>query len=213
MVGFAHGVFSRQAGTEQFGTHGWQWQDPDTQACFDHAHVRGGAQELIHFNIAYLKKVRQLQLKFSHVDVLVENLEEACRYYARVFSAKISKTLDWQRDGLHVRYAIVMFGTERLMLVQPFTGNLKALMDANGEGTIYRHCYSTPDIETAYDELIDAGVQPENENGKPLSRDNLQSPSGTRILWLPKRFGHFSIELLEEKELEAFIKDAFAEER
>lgn len=212
MVGFAHGVFSRQAGTEQFGTYGWQWQDPDTQACFDHAHVRVGAQELIHFNIAYLKKVRQLQLKFSHVDVLVENLEEACRYYARVFSAKISKTLDWQRDGLHVRYAIVMFGTERLMLVQPFTGNLKALMDANGEGTIYRHCYSTPDIETAYDELIDAGVQPENENGKPLSRDNLQSPSGTRILWLPKRFGHFSIELLEEKELEAFIKDAFAEE-
>ncbi len=52
-----------------------------------------------------------------------------------------------------------------------------------------------------------------NENGKPLSRDNLQSPSGTRIIWLPKRFGHFfSIELLEEKELEAFIKDAFAEE-
>jgi methylmalonyl-CoA/ethylmalonyl-CoA epimerase len=156
--------------------------------------------------------VGPLKLKFSHVDVLVKDLEEACRYYARVFSAKISKTLDWQRDGLHVRYAIVMFGTERLMLVQPFTGNLKALMDANGEGTIYRHCYSTPDIEAAYNELIDAGVQPENENGKPLSRDNLQSPSGTRILWLPKRFGHFSIELLEEKELEAFIKEAFAEE-
>jgi methylmalonyl-CoA/ethylmalonyl-CoA epimerase len=156
--------------------------------------------------------VRPLKLKFSHVDVLVKDLEEACRYYARIFSARISKTLDWQRDGLHVRYAIVMFGTERLMLVQPFTGNLKALMDANGEGTIYRHCYSTPDIEVAYDELIDAGVQPEDENGKPLSRDNLQTPSGTRILWLPKRFGHFSIELLEEKELEAFIKDAFAEE-
>ena len=145
-------------------------------------------------------------------DAPTEDLEEACRYYARVFSARISKTLDWQRDGLHVRYAIVMFGTERLMLVQPFTGNLKALMDSNGEGTIYRHCYSTPDIEAAYDELIDAGVQPENETGKPLSRENLQSPSGTRIIWLPKRFGHFSIELLEEKELEAFIKDAFAEE-
>lgn len=162
---------------------------------------------------ACLKQVRPLKLKFSHVDVLVEDLEEACRYYARVFKARISKTLDWQRDGLHVRYAIVMFGAERLMLVQPFTGNLKALMDSNGEGTIYRHCYSTPDIEAAYDELIDAGVQPEDENGKPLSRDNLQSPSGTRIIWLPKRFGHFSIELLEEKELEAFIKDAFAEDR
>jgi len=156
--------------------------------------------------------VRPLKLKFSHVDVLVDDLEEACRYYAQVFSARISKTLDWQRGGLHVRFAIVMFGTERLMLVQPFTGNLKVLMDANGEGMIYRHCYSTPDIEAAYDELIEVGVQPEDENGNPLSRDNLHSPSGTRIIWLPKRFGHFSIELLEEKELEAFIKDAFAEE-
>lgn len=151
-----------------------------------------------------------MNLKFSHVDVLVNDLEEACSYYARVFSARISKTLDWQRDGLHVRYAIVLFGNERLMLVQPFAGNLKGLLDTHGEGMIYRHCYSTPDIEVAYDELIEAGVQPENENGKPLSRDNLQSPSGTRILWLPKRFGHFSIELLEEKELEAFIQAAFA---
>ncbi|SMP73091.1 hypothetical protein SAMN06295970_1191 [Noviherbaspirillum suwonense] len=83
-------------------------------------------------------------------------------------------------------------------------------MDANGEGTIYRHCYSTPDIEAAYNELVAKEVQPENENGKPLARDNLNSPSGARILWLPKRFGNFSIELLEEKELETFLADAFA---
>lgn len=154
---------------------------------------------------------KAMQLKFSHVDVLVDNLEEACAYYARVFSARISKTLVWERDGLHVRYAVVMFGLERFMLVQPIAGNLKELMDTHGEGTIYRHCYSTPDIEAAYDELVAAGVQPENENGKPLSRSNLQSPSGARILWLPKRFGNFSIELLEEKELERFIEDAFAQ--
>lgn len=71
----------------------------------------------------------------------------------------------------------------------------------------------TAPIEVAYDALIAAGVQPENENGKALTRDNLQSPSGTRILWLPKRFGHFSIELLEEKELEAFIQAAFTGEK
>jgi hypothetical protein len=35
-------------------------------------------------------------------------------------------------------------------------------------------------------------------------------PSGTRIIWLPKRFGHFSIEILEEKALGAFIVAAFA---
>jgi len=78
--------------------------------------------------------------------------------------------------------------------------------------SLYRHCYSTPDIEKAkaYDELMAAGIQPQDENGKPLARANLQSPSGVRIIWLPKRFGHFSIEILEEKALEAFIEAAFS---
>jgi methylmalonyl-CoA/ethylmalonyl-CoA epimerase len=62
----------------------------------------------------------------------------------------------------------------------------------------------------AYDELLASGVQPEDENGQPLTRENLQSPSGTRIIWLPKRFGHFSIEILEEQALGAFIEAAFA---
>lgn len=150
-----------------------------------------------------------MELTFSHVDVLVEQLEDACAYYAKVFDAQVSKTLVWERGGLHVRYAIVRFGTERFMLVQPIAGNLRDLLDRQGEGTIYRHCYSTPDIEQAYDELLASGVQPEDENGQPLARGQLQSPSGARILWLPKRFGHFSIELLEQRELEAFIAQAF----
>jgi methylmalonyl-CoA/ethylmalonyl-CoA epimerase len=152
-----------------------------------------------------------MQLKFSHIDILVGNLEEACGYYARLFNAQISKTLVWQRDGLHVRYAVVRWDDERFMLVQPISGNLKELMDSKGEGTIYRHCYSTPDIEAAYDELVAMGVQPENENGKALASDKLSSPSGARIIWLPKRFGDFSIELLEEQELEKFLEDAFAQ--
>jgi methylmalonyl-CoA/ethylmalonyl-CoA epimerase len=151
-----------------------------------------------------------MKLKFSHIDILVGNLEEACAYYARLFNAQISKTLVWQRDGLHVRYAVVRWDEERFMLVQPISGNLKELMDSKGEGTIYRHCYTTPDIEAAYDELMAMGVQPENENGKALARDNLSSPSGARIIWLPKKFGNFSIELLEERELEKFLVDAFA---
>lgn len=150
-----------------------------------------------------------MQLKFSHIDVLVSNLTEACSYYQRVLDAQVSKTLVWRRDGLHVRYAIVRMAQERFMLVQPITGNLKELMDVRGPGTIYRHCYSTPDIEAAYDELLARGVQPEDENGKPLARDCLQTPSGARILWLPKQFGNFSIELLEEAELESFVEEAF----
>ncbi|MBV4477691.1 VOC family protein [Pseudomonas sp. B2M1-30] len=151
-----------------------------------------------------------MDLKFSHVDVLVENLEEACAYYAQILQARISRTLVWERGGLHVRYAIALIGQERFMLVQPLAGNLRALLDQAGEGMIYRHCYTTPDIEQAYDELLGSGVQPEDENGNPLTREDLQSPAGARIIWLPKRFGHFSIEILEEKSLEAAIEAAFA---
>lgn len=151
-----------------------------------------------------------MDLKFSHVDILVEDLDEACAYYANILNARISTTQVWERGGLHVRYAVALMGQERFMLVQPLAGNLRVLLDTHGEGMIYRHCYTTPDIEVAYAELVAKGVQPEDENGQPLALEDLQSPSGTPIIWLPKRFGHFSIEILEEQGLEAFMVAAFA---
>lgn len=151
-----------------------------------------------------------MDLKFSHVDILVEDLDEACAYYANILNARISTTQVWERGGLHVSYAVALMGQERFMLVQPLAGNLRMLLDTHGEGMIYRHCYTTPDIEVAYAELVAKGVQPEDENGLPLALEDLQSPSGTRIIWLPKRFGHFSIEILEEQGLEAFMVAAFA---
>ncbi|WP_264526229.1 VOC family protein [Flavobacterium sp. N502536] len=151
-----------------------------------------------------------MELKFSHIDILVNDLQAACDYYAKILGAQISKKFTWERDELHVTYAVVKIGEERFMLVQPFSGNLKNLIDTKGEGTIYRHCYSTPDIEAAFDELIHSGVQPEDENGNPLSRESLNSPSGVKILWLPKRFGEFSIEILEESGLQQFMNEAFS---
>ncbi|WP_313059850.1 VOC family protein [Pseudomonas rhodesiae] len=151
-----------------------------------------------------------MDLKFSHVDILVEDLDEACAYYASILNARISTTQVWDRGGLQVRYAVALMGQERFMLVQPLAGNLRVLLDTHGEGMIYRHCYTTPDIEVAYADLIAKGVQPEDENGLPLALEDLQSPAGTRIIWLPKRFGHFSIEILEEQGLEAFMVAAFA---
>ena len=151
-----------------------------------------------------------MDLKFSHVDILVEDLDEACAYYANILNARISTTQVWERGGLQVRYAVALMGQERFMLVQPLAGNLRVLLDTHGEGMIYRHCYTTPDIEVAYAELVAKGVQPEDENGLPLALEDLQSPAGTRIIWLPKRFGHFSIEILEEQGLEAFMVAAFA---
>lgn len=151
-----------------------------------------------------------MELKFSHIDIIVSDLQSACDYYAKILGAEISKTFTWERDELHVVYAVVRIGEERFMLVQPFSGNLKNLLDTKGEGTIYRHCYSTPDIEAAFDELVNSGVQPEDENGNALSRESLNSPSGVRIIWLPKRFGEFSIEILEEAGLQQFMNEAFS---
>ncbi|OHT46045.1 VOC family protein [Flavobacterium tructae] len=151
-----------------------------------------------------------MELKFSHIDILVNDLQSACDYYVKILGAEISKKFTWERDELHVVYAVVRIGQERFMLVQPFSGNLKKLLDTKGEGTIYRHCYSTPNIEAAFDELVNSGVQPEDENGNPLSRESLNTPSGVRIIWLPKRFGEFSIEILEEKGLQQFMNEAFS---
>ncbi|WP_202702533.1 VOC family protein [Flavobacterium sp. UGB4466] len=151
-----------------------------------------------------------MELKFSHIDILVNDLQSACDYYAKILGAEISKKFTWERDELHVVYAVVKIGQERFMLVQPFSGNLRNLLETKGEGTIYRHCYSTPDIEVAFDELINSGVQPEDENGNPLSRESLNTPSGVRIIWLPKRFGEFSIEILEESGLQQFMNEAFS---
>lgn len=51
---------------------------------------------------------------------------------------------------------------------------------------MYRHGYSTPDIEKADDELMVASVQPVDKNAEPLARANLKPRSVTRIIRLPE---------------------------
>ena len=110
-----------------------------------------------------------MQLKFSHVDIVVHDLEEAVAYYRRVFGCTASPKRVWNRDGFHVEYKIMFSGTERFFLVQPISGNLKTLIDEKGEGTIYRLCYTVPD---------DAGlwkmqVRPGRGDGADRIRDDL----------------------------------------
>ncbi|EPM65523.1 methylmalonyl-CoA epimerase [Pseudomonas syringae pv. theae ICMP 3923] len=143
-----------------------------------------------------------MKLKFSHVDILVRDLDESVEYYKTIFKCVASPPIVWNRNGFHVEYVILFNGSERFYLVKPIAGNLKDMIDDKGEGTIYRHCYTVPDIIEAYRELIEAGVQPEDENQNPLAESDLDSPIGTKIIWLPKKFGSLSIELLEEKGME-----------
>ena len=151
-----------------------------------------------------------MQLKYSHVDILVKDLEASANYYRKVLGCTASTLYDWDRGGFHVKYVILFNGAERFILVQPITGNLKTLLEEKGDGTIYRLCYTVPDIDNVYRELAGHGVQPENEKGEPLSLDDLNAPNGSRSIWLPKAVGSLSIELVEAAGFETFIEEARA---
>jgi len=140
-----------------------------------------------------------MDLKFSHIDILVSDLEMAVSYYQKILDAKPSKKQVWQRGDFHVEYVIMFKDALRFYFVRPFSGNLKTMLDEKGEGTIYRFCFTSSNIQTCFHKLVAAGVQPENENGEPLTIEALNSPAGIPIIWLPKVFGDLSLEILEEK--------------
>lgn len=139
-----------------------------------------------------------MDLKYSHIDILVEDLEAATAYYERTLGFTRSELQVWNRDGFHVEYYILSNEWQRFMLVHPITGNLRDLLDEKGDGHIYRLCFTTDDIIGQYRSLSDAGVQPVDENNRPLTVDRLESPHGKRIIWLPKEVGQLSVEILEE---------------
>ncbi len=141
-----------------------------------------------------------MNLKYSHIDILVEDLEAATAYYERTLGFARSQLQVWNRDGFHVEYYILSNEWQRFMLVHPITGNLRELLDDKGDGHIYRFCFTTDDFVGQYRDLVAAGVQPVNENNRPLSENELESPSGRRIMWLPKEVGQLSVEILEERD-------------
>ncbi|QRF63351.1 VOC family protein [Variovorax paradoxus] len=149
-----------------------------------------------------------MELKFSHVDIVVKDLKRAIEYCRQVLGCKCSDLRVWNRDGFHVEYVVMFNGEERFMLVQPFEGVLKDLLDEKGEGTIYRLCYTVPDIYAAFAELKAAGVQPENEQGQALQVEDLSAATGKPIIWLPKALGSLSIELLDRAYMEPRMEQA-----
>ena len=114
----------------------------------------------------------------------------------------------WQRDGLHVRYTVVMLVRERFMLVQPVAGKLRDSLEQQGEGTISRHCYVTPDVEAAYDELAcyrcSAGKRKWQAAGA-------RRPSSPRVAHSVVAQALFSIEILEQTPLDAVLRKAFSD--
>jgi len=148
-----------------------------------------------------------MNLKFSHVDILVTDLDKAVRYHEKVLGYRPSPRQVWKRDDFHVEFIVMFHGEERIFFVHPHSGNLKDLMDEKGEGTIYRYCFTTKDIVACHRELVAAGAQPEDENGNPISEDDLNTPLGVKAIWLPKAFGDLSMEILEEEAMERHMAE------
>jgi methylmalonyl-CoA/ethylmalonyl-CoA epimerase len=146
-----------------------------------------------------------MDLKYSHVDILVADLDKAVNYYARVLGCTPSKKESWKRGDFHVEYVVMFKDAQRFFLVRPYSGNLKDLMDKKGEGTIYRFCFTSKSVKQCFRELVVAGVQPENENGVKLTENDLETPLGVPAVWLPRVFGDLSMEILEEKPMEAYM--------
>lgn len=143
-----------------------------------------------------------MNLRFSHIDVLVSDLDETASYYRRVLGCRASEKLVWVGDGAHYEYRYMFKDAMRFALMDPRSGQLKDWLERKGPGTIYRLAFTTPDMKKCYDELVAVGVQPEDIDGRPLSADRLVMQTGTRTIWLPKTFGDFSIEILEEAHFE-----------
>lgn len=139
-----------------------------------------------------------MELKYSHIDILVSDLDRSVEYFERVLGFSAGSLQTWERGGLHVRFRVLTNPWQRFMLVEPIAGNLKDLLDEKGDGTIYRFCLSTPNLAAAHQELAERGVQAVDENDQPISPDELTSPLGPSILWLPREVGDLSIEILEE---------------
>jgi len=149
-----------------------------------------------------------MDLKFSHVDVLVDDVEKTASYYEKVLGFKPSHKQVWKRGDFQVEFIVMFKGEEKIFLARPISGNLKDLLEERGEGTIYRYCFTSKNLRVWYRELISSGVQPEDQNGKPMAEDDLDNPlGGVQCIWLPKAFGSLSMEILDETDMESFMDE------
>ena len=74
-----------------------------------------------------------------------------------------------RNNDFHVEFVVMFHGKERFFFVQPISGILKKIVEEKGDGTIYRLCYTSPDVWGVYYEFQSKGVQSENENGNPIN--------------------------------------------
>jgi len=137
--------------------------------------------------------------KIDHVAVIVKSINEAAKFYMDVFGCENPKIFEMDQPSFKIRYALLPIGQNYVELIEPIYGDLKNMLDAEGEGCIYEICFEVDDIERFCAEMKEKGIVTVDINENPLTdRNFLIAPSGNKYAYLSRKntFGT-RIEVLE----------------
>jgi len=129
--------------------------------------------------------------RLGHVGVVVENMEQSLREYARLFGLKPTAVVD-ALEG-KVRAAFLPVGDGEIELLQPIAENvpLMQFLKSHGKG-IHHISLTTDDIDADVARLRKLGVLFDRE--KPTV-----GAHGTRIIFtVPQSTDNIAIELMEQ---------------
>lgn len=150
-------------------------------------------------------------LRFSHVDIIVDDIQDfVSRWCPRLgFVASDIQTWGGPNEDTWSEFAFVtdqyQGGNLVFMIVQGHKGTHVDLLQKYGNGAIYRLCFKTDDLQSTYHYLRLQGTTITNLEGKRFEtfQDVIDSPK--RILWLEK-YGELSIEILTAPIIDAAIQ-------
>jgi methylmalonyl-CoA epimerase len=130
--------------------------------------------------------------KIDHVSMVVEDVDEALKFYVDLLGLSIVKV---EESSLHkVKAAFLKAGDVMVELIEPLEpGPLTDFLEKRGPG-FHHLCFEVPDLERALDDVSEAGVRVIDERPKP-------GVEGGRISFLhPKSTQGSMIELCDKKE-------------
>ena len=155
----------------------------------------------------------QSDLRFSHVDIIVDDLQGFLNKWCPRLGFVASKVQTWggPDESTWSEFTLVFDATTTttttnhqlmFMVVQGKKGSHVELLQKYGSGSIYRLCFKTNNLEGCFDHLKKQGTHVTNLEGKPYNTFQDVLDSGKHILWLEKE-GELSMEILSAPIIDA----------
>ena len=102
--------------------------------------------------------------KVDHISILVENVDDAMKFYVDLLGLVVVKIEDSELHG--VRAAFLRAGDIMVELIEPLgPGPLQTLLEKRGPG-FHHVAFEVPDLERALDEVAAAGIRVIDEKPK-----------------------------------------------